>query len=1158
MNSRIPAASGLLVLGAALYFAASGDAPLPAETAKTKVAVSPEATPIGNAVGISTFESFDAWVSSMGERPADESLRAGITAAERRAVLMRKLISTDPEAALARSVSFADYAALPPEIQEHVERPFSATSELLALPICGGKGGVTHTLISGTESFQAHLLDRRAGLDTKEGTPLQGITLGGLAAVRDEVFQVITKEDARAFSSGHRFANRCFATGAELGEQAVTTLAGGKVFRFASTPILQEFEARAAALDEQPGPHTGSRTVILMAGGSDANTTEDAAFDWETAEASVDTEASTWTETPKDVYYIRIDFSDEVGASVSKADLDTNVNGTVTDVIEQISYGKTAINATVSEIVVRMPNPTTTYLPNDNTLLRNEAMAAAEAQIPGLDLGDYDIVAVHFKSIGMRGGSFVYGGLAGGSRQWIQGNNSANLIIHEFGHNYGIYHASFWDTFYTNEAGDIVGDMTVVGAGAQSAEYGDNTDIMGGGPNAGHFHPQAKERLDWLEPNQWTDVTVAGSGTYRVHQFDNQDTTGPTRGLRITKDTAGSESQRGYYWVGYRKGIVANPWLTNGAYLTWERPNNNKSWLIDTTPGSADGKSDGSITLGKTYSDAAAGIHITTIGLGGSAPDSWIDVTINLGNFPGNTVPTVNITGPSTANARQALTFTAAATDADGDPLAYHWDIGDGSIVENAATTDITWATGGTYTINLTVSDMKGGTATASQSITVSDPLDTWEQIASGTTRTINDITSDGTRLVAVGSNSNAYLTSTDGSTWTSGSIGSNRTLSGVIHTGAQFLAAGQNYNFSVSAWQGTIHSSPDGSTWTERHFGGPQLRDIATSGTAHIAVGDDGTIWRSTNTTSWSPISSGTTIDLKGITYGSGTFVAVGSGSPGNSGGPVVVLTSSDGGESWDNTSSGAGTANWQGFYDVQYLNDRFFASGWHSKLRASTDAGATFTPLRTSTEQTPAFAHGNGVYFAAGIDLSNSNAKVNLVSANGITFSPLATSQNYATRNAATFFDNRFYTVGNSGEIWRSSEISTTSTSTTTSIATWLESYFPGSETASPLSDDDADGIANLQEYATGTDPTDTSALTEPTKSETDGYLTLTIPLNPSATDVATQVELSTDMQAWSTADTVILTDTPDMLQVRSATPADTPNGKRQFMRVTFTLRE
>ena len=62
--------------------------------------------------------------------------------------------------------------------------------------------------------------------------------------------------------------------------------------------------------------------------------------------------------------------------------------------------------------------------------------------------------------------------------------------------------------------------------------------------------------------------------------------------------------------------------------------------------------------------------------------------------------------------------FTAAATDADGDPLTYLWDFdNDGSIDATGATAAHTYTAGGSPTAKLTVTDGKGGVATRTISI---------------------------------------------------------------------------------------------------------------------------------------------------------------------------------------------------------------------------------------------------------------------------------------------------------------------------------------------------------------------------------------------------------------------------------------------------------
>jgi large repetitive protein len=71
-----------------------------------------------------------------------------------------------------------------------------------------------------------------------------------------------------------------------------------------------------------------------------------------------------------------------------------------------------------------------------------------------------------------------------------------------------------------------------------------------------------------------------------------------------------------------------------------------------------------------------------------------------------------------TANEGAPATFIAAATDLDDDPLAYAWNFGDGTTATGPAVTH-TYAGDGAYTVVLTVSDGRGGSATATLTATV-------------------------------------------------------------------------------------------------------------------------------------------------------------------------------------------------------------------------------------------------------------------------------------------------------------------------------------------------------------------------------------------------------------------------------------------------------
>lgn len=87
-------------------------------------------------------------------------------------------------------------------------------------------------------------------------------------------------------------------------------------------------------------------------------------------------------------------------------------------------------------------------------------------------------------------------------------------------------------------------------------------------------------------------------------------------------------------------------------------------------------------------------------------------------NQPPNRAPSAEIQGPTETFVGDQVTFSAIASDPDGDPLSFAWNFGDGATGTGASVTHI-FAAEGVFTVRLTVSDGNGGTASASQAVTV-------------------------------------------------------------------------------------------------------------------------------------------------------------------------------------------------------------------------------------------------------------------------------------------------------------------------------------------------------------------------------------------------------------------------------------------------------
>ncbi len=128
----------------------------------------------------------------------------------------------------------------------------------------------------------------------------------------------------------------------------------------------------------------------------------------------------------------------------------------------------------------------------------------------------------------------------------------------------------------------------------------------------------------------------------------------------------------------------------------------------------------------KTYS--AAGVFPVTLtvtddqGATGSAATT---ATVTSAPTPVNQLPQARANGPYAITTGTPLTMSSGGSfDPDGSLVSYQWTLGDGRTASGAAPT-VTYATAGTYSITLTVTDNLGATASSSTTVAVTTAVPT-------------------------------------------------------------------------------------------------------------------------------------------------------------------------------------------------------------------------------------------------------------------------------------------------------------------------------------------------------------------------------------------------------------------------------------------------
>ncbi|MDP3073020.1 MAG: hypothetical protein Q8N18_22190 [Opitutaceae bacterium] len=583
------------------------------------------------------LRAFRAWTERYRAAPAGERaalVGEGVALAQTRRAAMLELIKADPQRALAVTVPAVVRRELPPEVGAQLEQRVAGKGEfalLAASPAPGepltGPIFQRAVLIAGT-SYTAHVYGRREPQTALRDARLHGIAINGHLALHESPLRVLEPGETSSPDQGDHLA------------WAV------------DDPAAPEAAALHPAPAE-PAPGFCPECAALLEREAERLTAaEDGTGGSEPATAAEPERPQTIG--TKRTLVIRVDFSDFPGEPIAQATATTLVNTAVRQHFESMSYGKTSIDAVVSDQVYRMPQTGAAYATaNNNTQLHSDARTAAAAHHA---IAQFDRIIVVFPNLGtsrVPGSQITYGGLGSvnGTNIWINGTSAFNFgtVAHELGHTYGLSHSNLWR----------ITDGNPVSPSGTSFEYADPFDTMGSSSVSGvtrdarhHFNMWQKNRLGWLPDSAVITPTV--SGTYRIYRFDHRDTDlGRPLALRIFRDGVR------WFWVGYRQNFATGTPQANGAHVVWGFNNRQQSQLLDlVTPGLS--ANDATLPVGSTFTDSATGISIKALARGGADPAQYLDVEVTLPPRPADVVATWGREGASFYDATTGLPVSSA------------------------------------------------------------------------------------------------------------------------------------------------------------------------------------------------------------------------------------------------------------------------------------------------------------------------------------------------------------------------------------------------------------------------------------------------------------------------------------------------------------------
>lgn len=778
---------------------------------------------------------------------------AGLKLAKKRGEFMSQLIRTDPQGALDASLPLHVYLELPEEIQNLIEKPFSTSASLGVAIFCGD---TSHEMEYNVKwdgiTRRAYFAGDRQGMMSKDRVSISGVEIGNVAAVRTNPVWVMKDEEIPA-------AAELFKTPAPTGS-GTTAMVGGK-FVLAALTELNDISDQMSAAEMSVNPASELEPAA-------ANMTNSLSSPALTVKAK-----AAWTLTDKKVLFLNLVFSDSSGPVITKSTLQNNL-AAVSNTYNDMSYGKTKFSQVVVPDALTLPHPLSYYNnTNGTSQLRDDALVAAANQgiITSGNVEDwksqYDMIGFIFPKVN----AFSFSGLGeiGGRHVWINGQHSLRVFIHEFGHDYGLYHASSWNEHDPSKippTPPTANNLSVnTSIEPRHIEYGDVYDYMG---NVGDFGVMEKNRLWWIDDSKivYYENGSPDDITYRIYSFDEP--------LALTKPLLGIRAQvqsTETFWICYR-GNHANALAHNGAHIVWQfEPE--QARLLDMTPENT-ATYDVILPIGQTYTDPSGNLSITPLAKGGVNGREWLDVRIVSGTV-GNNPPSVALkVSPTNPVAGETVRLSATGSDPDGDPIIYHWDFGDGQKVDGTSKslTHI-YPLGGTFNVTVAADDGKGGYTEKTFQIDIPEPLLSLATVSTPNSGTANTVIATGNKAFSL-SNTKLYAGPLNGPLELVSSIPDGSMLD-LATDGTTVVMVGTTPNYfaimySTSVADPTVLTKESLPPFTK------YLSGIVYANGIWVAVGNEGTILTKSGSGAWIKRTSTATNIIADVAYNNGTFMAI------------------------------------------------------------------------------------------------------------------------------------------------------------------------------------------------------------------------------------------------------------------------------------------